>query len=370
MKDIQINAPHVIVQHVRFRNSTGDHALNIQGANVGKYPYYAHDVIIDHCSFSWGRDENLSIVYGAYNVTIQWCVVSQGIVSHSKGILVSGKDSATASTVSMHHNYLAHNQDRNPMIAVGALTDADPVQTPPIADVVNNVIYHWEGGMVSQTVGRAFVNWIHNYLKPANTSRASHTAETTPIATHQRLTTWPDIPQIFVEGNISGMRPTQSDAQWIVGDYYWVPSLTHPLLGEELRVLTRWPAPPVTATTASAEMAATILKTVGATVPFRDQHDTQMVADFLAGTGVMVSSVAFPDAWNALGLNTGAAVPLDSDNDGMPDWWEVAHGLDKSVDDSANICDGDGYTNIEKYLQYLAAGGSVAPRPPANVRVR
>ena len=41
---------------------------------------------------------------------------------------------------------------------------------------------------------------------------------------------------------------------------------------------------------------------------------------------------------------------LDSDNDGMPDWWEIAMGLDPYRDDSAEDPDGDGVSNLEEYL--------------------
>ena len=44
----------------------------------------------------------------------------------------------------------------------------------------------------------------------------------------------------------------------------------------------------------------------------------------------------------------------DSDHDGMPDAWEVAYGLqpDEKTDGSQDR-DGDGYTNIEQYLNSL-----------------
>jgi len=39
----------------------------------------------------------------------------------------------------------------------------------------------------------------------------------------------------------------------------------------------------------------------------------------------------------------------DVDGDGMPDWWENAHGLNSSVDDSGLDPDGDGLTNLDEY---------------------
>jgi len=40
---------------------------------------------------------------------------------------------------------------------------------------------------------------------------------------------------------------------------------------------------------------------------------------------------------------------LDSDSDGMPDWWEIIHELNPHFDDSALDPDGDNLTNIEEY---------------------
>ena len=42
---------------------------------------------------------------------------------------------------------------------------------------------------------------------------------------------------------------------------------------------------------------------------------------------------------------------VDSDNDGMPDAWEIKYGLDPNDPPAAvKDCNGDGYTNIEKYI--------------------
>ena len=45
----------------------------------------------------------------------------------------------------------------------------------------------------------------------------------------------------------------------------------------------------------------------------------------------------------------------DSDGDGMPDEWEKAHGLNPNDASDANKdCTGDGYTNIEKYINGIS----------------
>ncbi len=41
----------------------------------------------------------------------------------------------------------------------------------------------------------------------------------------------------------------------------------------------------------------------------------------------------------------------DTDSDGMPDWWEEKHGLNPNDPaDAHGDINGDGYTNIEKFI--------------------
>lgn len=51
----------------------------------------------------------------------------------------------------------------------------------------------------------------------------------------------------------------------------------------------------------------------------------------------------------------------DTDNDGMPDEWEVAHRLNPNLNDAASDKDGDGYSNLEEYQK-----GS-DPNDPASI---
>jgi subtilisin family serine protease len=54
---------------------------------------------------------------------------------------------------------------------------------------------------------------------------------------------------------------------------------------------------------------------------------------------------------NAFKAVSGAMFLLDSDGDGMPDYWEIAHGLNPhDPGDAALDSDGDGFTNLQEYL--------------------
>jgi hypothetical protein len=49
-------------------------------------------------------------------------------------------------------------------------------------------------------------------------------------------------------------------------------------------------------------------------------------------------------------------VELDQDGDALPDRWELDHGLDPSVDDSAYDGDGDGLDNLDEYSHGASPG--------------
>jgi len=49
-------------------------------------------------------------------------------------------------------------------------------------------------------------------------------------------------------------------------------------------------------------------------------------------------------------FDTGGAAPQDTDRDGMPDAWEASRSLNSTIDDSAADRNGEGWTNIEEYI--------------------
>jgi len=59
----------------------------------------------------------------------------------------------------------------------------------------------------------------------------------------------------------------------------------------------------------------------------------------------------------------GTITPLDTDGDGMPDYWEILHGFNPlDPADAALDADGDGLTNLQEFL------ASSDPRNPADPR--
>jgi hypothetical protein len=114
-----------------------------------------------------------------------------------------------------------------------------------------------------------------------------------------------------------------------------------------------FPAPPVR-TTSAAEAYREVLEGAGATRPVRDAVDARIIAEVRSGSGRIIDSTRQVGGWPAY---PPAEAPLDSDGDGMPDLWERRHGLNPhDSTDAASGWNGDGYTNIEEYLNALADG--------------
>ena len=135
-----------------------------------------------------------------------------------------------------------------------------------------------------------------------------------------------------------------------------------------LRVYTPFDAPPVT-TTSAQQAYIDVLADVGVSYPGWDSIDSRIINEVKdrggsygssyngGGNGIIDSQFDLcPDGGDYcwLPVLNSATPPLDTDNDGMPDDWEDACCLDPFDPDDANgDRNGDGYTNIEEYINWL-----------------
>lgn len=112
------NADHVIVRYMRFRmGSGGTSGKDALGIAEG------HDMIFDHVSVSWGRDENFSISGNeAINITIQNSMIAMGLQTHSCGGLIQ-----TDGGVSIIRTLYVDNHTRNPKVK-----GVNEVKSPPL----------------------------------------------------------------------------------------------------------------------------------------------------------------------------------------------------------------------------------------------
>ncbi len=100
-----------------------------------------------------------------------------------------------------------------------------------------------------------------------------------------------------------------------------------------------------------SELLDKVLASVGACKPSRDAIDQRIVKNVRDKGGTSKGSTTGP--WPDLSTRA-PAPPADSDHDGIPDAWEKAHGLDPIDARDGSATAGNGYTNVENYLNELA----------------
>jgi pectate lyase len=139
----------VVVQHIRVRPGSA-------GGSYRKGPDFdsistqggAYNVIVDHCSLTWGTDENLSAsgnrftgpavedwrIGASHDITFSNNIIAESLAvathakgEHSKGSLIH--DNAT--NILIAGNLYAHNMERNPLFKGGVR-----------GVIVNNLIYN------------------------------------------------------------------------------------------------------------------------------------------------------------------------------------------------------------------------------------
>ena len=85
----------------------------------------------------------------------------------------------------------------------------------------------------------------------------------------------------------------------------------------------------------------------------RDRVDERIVENIVTGRGKLIDSQDEVGGWDDY-PEAHRSDDWDIDRDGMPDTWEKRHGLNpRDSDDRNEDADGDGYTNLEEYINSL-----------------
>jgi hypothetical protein len=100
----------------------------------------------------------------------------------------------------------------------------------------------------------------------------------------------------------------------------------------------------------ATETYEAVLTNVGATRPKLDSVDQRILSDVKNGTGKIINHPSEVGGWPKLA--TGKP-PADRDNDGMPDAWEKAQGLNPEDDSDRHATGKSGYTRLEEYLHSI-----------------
>ena len=340
------NHGNIIVRYIRSRPgstlSTGIYGFDMENC---------HDVIIDHCSFSWANEE-CAALYDTKNTTVQWCIMSEGLYNagHAKGVRsycgVWGGQNA-----SYHHNLIAHQNSRTVRFDGARAHD-----TAALVDYRNNVIYNWVsssacyGGEVEIPNGFAHTNIVNNFYKPGPA-----TATTLKFVRPDNPATSVGIARWHVKGNIMNGDANKTAKNWLGVDFANIPLASRDSAKCDTAFYIQDSLPIQSAQNAYDS----VLAYVGAIYPARDSTDRRIVNETKTGTATGLGSlnklgiIDLPSAVGGWNVYNTFNVPVDTDHDGMPDFWETIKGLDPTNPDDRNNTLPNGYTRLEEYLNSI-----------------
>ena len=345
-----------IMRFVRMRLGHGPTADGIGMAGV-------REGIVDHCSISWTIDEAFSS-RNAKNITLQHTLISEALSIADHKNYAEGTDHGFAGSIggdigSFHHNLLANCSGRNWSLA-GGLDGAGYLQGR--LDIFNMVVYNWCRHACYN--GAHEVNFVNNYYKrgPA-TNQASGTKIMLSAdqpgeypGTQRYYFAGNVMPGVFDESNQEKGRTPNGAKEKENDQLYYKQWVDEPFFPSYAKI------------ESARDAFKTVLSDVGANMPVFDDHDKRMVDETLNGTYHFVGSRSghyglidseedcggYEDYGNEVRPSS-----YDTDRDGLPDWWEELFGTNPNspsddFSDSNADPDGDGFTMLEDYLDYMA----------------
>lgn len=392
-----------IVRFVRFRRGE---ERNVNDGADATWQREKTGIILDHCSFSWSIDEIASF-YDNRNFTMQWCTLGEALANpghskgeHSYGGIWGGKGA------SFHHNFLCHMQNRAPRFC-GARYDwngydntqyANSIQAE-IVDFRNCVMYNWgNGNGCYGGTGGGHINIVNNYYKAgpgtANTKRVTQIS----VATNDNADGTPFLgycARYYINGNYvtaAGSEAENYDWKGVIYDsgtftingekycadanHLYGDNITYVKNGSNVDcVPIKMDAPAATGdvTTHTAQKAyEKVLAYCGASM-YRDGVDARYMSEAQNGTTTYIGSATktgdgktvthrkgiidyVKDQGEYTLSSTAHPSGYDTDNDGMPDAWETANGLNPNdaSDAKTYTLDSKGfYTNLEVFANAL-----------------
>lgn len=316
---LSVRASNVIIRHIRFRqdpstsSGSNDDAVTIDGTYAGPLS----DIIIDHCSFSWGLDGNLDI-RNTWGATVQNSIFSY----NEKSNLIN----ANSKNISYLNNIFALVNER----AVRANTIAHLDLT---YEMINNYVYgvNWPGGP-SEGLKVTVQNNVCEASSEFSVAGSNFVELAAPNPDNKEPNTIENT-YLYITGNNLGDAYSNEMKQ----------GYNQYMFSQALYRSTYIPAP-------INNLKSYLVTNAGAYARLtqgRDAVDTEIISHINTKTGRIQKSGTFPN------ISNGTPYP-DSDKDGMDDNWENAIGLNVGIADHNEDKDGNGYTSLEEFMFYLS----------------
>jgi len=364
---ISVEAKEVIIRGMRFRagdDPNGDVGRNRDNLAIGgNGDIGVENVIVDKSSLLWSVDENFSIWGTAKNITFSNSIVGLALYDsihvhetatngqtapHSMGVIIGHKKGDPNSRgISLVRNLMTSNKYRNPFIK-----GADEFE------LVNNYIFNPGAAHQNISIGgtddASSMALVGNYFEDGRDTNGS---ESRPGIDMRGTDPGSEVylADNFMTDHNESTRDQESDM--VHGKtQYLVSSSPFTLQTEDIGY---------------ENVAAHVLENVGP----RSLDGERDPIDEVVLDKVRDKSIKIIDTPSEIGgynlYNFNSSTIIDSDGDGMPDGFEnqyAAFGFDAMVADDGGDYDGDGYTNIEEYINGLLDGFSLedCARSPAS----
>jgi hypothetical protein len=348
-----VSGSNVIIRYIRVR--LGDESLT---EDDGIWINGGHDNILDHVTSGWSEDEALSCstsAAGLTNITVQWCFITEALNhsvhakgDHGYGALIRGCYDAH---YTYHHNFWAHNGSRNPRPGNydSTVSGGHPYTEDPcglLFDFRNNVMYNWSKdrpGYDGDLDSICRYNYVGNWAKRGPSTTGANYLYSTSSTYFKG----------YYAGNYLNGTYAADDWAWVV----WSTDKGGWTTAQKTAYKMTVPFAAGTIATDTALMAyQRVLNHAGASLPKRDPIDVRVVNHVVTTTGAIIDSQNQVGGWPVL---SSTAAPIDTDQDGMPDAWETANGLDPAnAADRNDYTLSTDYTNLEVYLNSLIPNGT------------
>ena len=368
---VVVDADNVIIRYMRFRLGDLNTGGNLSDGSDTIWGRYHKDIILDHCSMSWSIDECASF-YANQNFTMQWCLLTEslrksahGKGDHGYGGIWGGRNA------SFHHNLLANHDSRNARIDHPGIYGSYLSTHRGNVDYRNNVIYNWGSNTTYGGEDGSF-NIVNNYYKPGPASKEKKYF-VDAYWYNSSSNVGSAYPRLYMSGNYhAGSYASSINGDQWSGVYYHPqgndPSTTDGRLSAPLSIKAGDATVCHTTTHTAAGAFDAVLSYAGASL-CRDAVDKRAETDASSGnatfpdggngsTGGLIDSQAAVGGWPELTATADqiARAAVDTDGDGIPDYYEELLGLDPkdASDAAATTLDPQKlYSNIEVYFHYL-----------------
>lgn len=402
---VRPNGDNIIMRFIRVRRGE---EVNVNDGADATWCRGFTGMVLDHCSFSWSIDEIASF-YDNTNFTMQWCTLGEALANpghtkgeHSYGGIWGGKGA------SFHHNYLCHMQNRVPRFCGARYADEyakydktmyeNAIQAEQV-DFRNCVMFNWgNGNGCYGGTGGGNINIVNNYYKAGPATYNKTRVTQVSVATSDNASGSPYMgycARYYINGNyVTAAENNAQNYDWkgviydngtftINGEKYCADA-DH-LYGADVtyqknssgtdcvRLKLDSPVETGDVTTHTAQVAyEKVLAYAGASL-FRDAVDERYMKEAANGTTTYIGSATKTGDGKAITHRPGIIDfvrdqgeyklestqhpdGFDTDNDGIPNAWETANGLNPNdeKDGLAYTLDSKGwYTNIEVYANSL-----------------